>query len=191
MPTYPGDPQPEIERTNDITKAGYTDYVVKTNMHVGTHMDAPLHMIENGKKLTEYPANHFVGRGVLLDVRGKMKIDADLLNSVDIQKGDIVLLLTGMDKKYRQSEYFENYPEVSEAFAKELVKRGAKILGLDSCSPDKPQYPTHKILLGADVLIIENLTNLDQLVGRKDFEVIALPVNYDVEAAPARVVARV
>jgi len=47
----------------------------------------------------------------------------------------------------------------------------------------------HKILLSAEVLIIENLTNLEALLGIDAFDVVALPANLQCEAAPIRVIA--
>lgn len=55
---------------------------------------------------------------------------------------------------------------------------------------DKP-WVTHKILLENEILILENLTNLDQLINIKDFEVIALPTKLQADAAPLRVIARI
>ena len=65
------------------------------------------------------------------------------------------------------------------------------MVGVDAGSVDTmDDFPIHKILLAAQVLIIENLTNLNQLAG-KDFRVYALPVKLDVDGAPARVIAEV
>lgn len=50
MPVYPGDPEPSLNKVADLNKEGYNDHLLKTVMHIGTHMDAPLHMIKNGKK---------------------------------------------------------------------------------------------------------------------------------------------
>jgi len=55
-------------------------------------------------------------------------------------------------------------------------------------SPDHEPFPIHKLLLSNDVLIIENLTNLEKLAG-KEFRIIALPINLQEDAAPARVIA--
>jgi kynurenine formamidase len=63
--------------------------------------------------------------------------------------------------------------------------------GVDACSVDNQEgFPNHNTLLAGDVLPIENLTNLNGLVG-KLFTVYALPLNIDLDGAPARVIARV
>src|SRR5581483_9240801 len=80
MPVFPGDSDAELVRTASVDKNGTADHQVKTGMHVGTHMDAPGHMIEGGKGLHEYPVEKFFGRGILLDARGRSSSDVDLLN---------------------------------------------------------------------------------------------------------------
>lgn len=49
MPVYPGDPKPTLEQVAFIAKDTFNDHKLTTVMHVGTHIDAPLHMIANGK----------------------------------------------------------------------------------------------------------------------------------------------
>lgn len=190
MPVYPGDAKPEMVQVSNLKEHGWVDFRLSTVMHVGTHIDAPLHFIENGKKITDFAIEKFVGRGVLVDARGK-DIGRNLLKESVIQKGDIVLILTGHDKKFRDSDYYTSFPSVGEDFADELVKRGVSIVGLDTPTPDAPPFPVHKILLASEVLIIENLTGLEHLVGIKNFEIVALPANFDIEAAPVRVMAKV
>lgn len=174
MPVYPGDPPNSLKQVANIGKEGFTDHELKTVMHVGTHMDAPLHMIPNGKKMDEISPEKCFGKGVLIDAVGKDK-----------------LVYTGFGDKYRDKSYFEGYPTITEDFALKMVELKVKIVGMDILGPDQPPFPTHKILLGNEVLIIENLTNLDQLVGVKDFEIIALPAKFHADAAPVRVIARI
>lgn len=190
MPVFPGDAQPELVKVSDVAKDGILHYDIKTGMHVGTHMDAPAHMLSGGKFLHEYPAQKFFGRGVIIDARGKSSAGVELLSAVQISKGDIVLVYFGWSTEFRKDEYYLNYPELSPDFAKKLVELGASIVGTDTCSPDRAPYAVHKILLQSDILIMENLTNLDQLIGKTDFEVIALPAKFEAEAAPCRVVAK-
>ncbi len=191
-PAYPGDPASDISTESEIydgVKITHTH--VSSVMHIGTHMDAPLHMIENGKMLSDYPASRFFGRGVLVEAVGKKSIEPELLEKIDIQKGDIVLVRTDHINNSAKLDYFDNNPVISNEFAQAVAKNSPSILGLDTFSPDNHPYETHKILLGNDVLIIENLCNLERLAGKK-FEVIALPVNFDkTEAAFCRVVARI
>jgi len=193
MPAYPGDPLPEICCIANISHDGFTDHQITSGMHIGTHMDGPLHMLEGGAYLTEIDIARFFGRGVLIDAKGRDLIDIDVLDGIRLAQGDIVLLNTGFHHQFWQPNYYTNYPEISAALAKALVAADISIIGLDTPSPDRPPYPIHKILLYNPVLIIENLSNLDTLAhalgpfGR--FDIVALPAKFHTDAAPIRVVA--
>jgi len=91
MPAYFGDPATTLKQITTIVKNGYVDHQLTTVMHVGTHMDAPLHMIEGGRFMDEIPLEKFSGPGILLDVRGKSVIDATVLSGVSVPDGAIVL----------------------------------------------------------------------------------------------------
>lgn len=190
MPVFPGDAVPELVQTTTIEQDGIVHFDLKTGMHVGTHMDAPLHMLKQGKFLSDYPAAKFFGRGVLLDARGKKSAGAELLPGIKIQKGDIVLVMFGWSSEFGQEEYYYNYPEITPDLARGLAESGASIVGMDTPSPDRAPYEAHKILFKHDVLIIENLTNLQKLANVKNFEIIALPMQLQAEAAPCRVIAK-
>lgn len=189
MPVYPGDPLPRFEQTASIDRENFNAYCLCTGMHVGTHIDAPLHMIADGKFICDMPAQQFFGRGRLIDARGRDAVTADLLKTAHVRRGDIVLVLTGWYHRFGDAAYYRDYPEVAAGFAQRLVQVGAAMLGLDTPSPDRPPFEIHKILLSEQVLIIENLTNLEALVGIDAFDVIALPAKLQCDAAPARVIA--
>ncbi len=189
MPVYPGDPKSELKKIADLKKQGFVDHQLNTGLHVGTHIDAPMHMLENGETISSIPLQNFFGKGKLIDVRGHLSIEAEVLSSIYLEKGDIVLFFTGFSEKFHQDEYYDKFPELTQEAAKVLVKAGVSIIGLDTPSPDRPPFETHKILLGGNILIIENLTNLDKLIDIKNFEIIALPAKFSAEAAPVRVIA--
>lgn len=190
MPVYPGDPCVEFYQSCNIKTDGITDHTLKTCMHVGTHIDAPLHMIEGGAKICDITLDRCQGRGVLIDARGHNLIDTDLLQNISLQTGDIVLLYTGWGTKFRDPDYFKDWPIPTESFAQACVDAKISMLGMDVAGPDLDEpFPIHKILLGNDVLIAENLTNLDRLLDQKNFTIRAYPMKYDADAAPVRLVA--
>lgn len=187
IPVYPGDPAVKIEFAGLLEKDGYCDHVVTLGTHVGTHIDAPMHMLAGGRSLAQIPVERFISRGVCVDVRNGF----GALKTANIREGDTVLLYYGFGEKYYSPEYFESYPMLSEQAAQYLVEKNVNMVGSDTCSPDGLEdYPIHRLLLGADVLIIENLINLDKLVGT-DFTVYAFPIALQLDAAPARVLADV
>lgn len=187
-PIYPGDPATKIEPAGVLAKDGYCDHYISVGTHVGTHIDAPKHMLEDGVSLDKIPIEQFVGRGCYVDVTDG---NFDSVKNTDIQAGDIVLLHTSMSDRYHDAVYFEEYPAMSDEVANYLASKKVKMVGVDACSVDnKDGFPIHKILLGGNVLIIENLTNLSKLAGKR-FDVYALPINLQIDGAPARVIAKV
>lgn len=185
-PVYPGDPSTKIAPAGQIDQDGYTDHYVSLGTHVGTHMDAPNHMLKEGVTLDKVPVDQFVGRGVYVKVEGEFSVKQ--LEAAGIQAGDIVLLHTGLSDRYQDLEYFETYPAMSQEVADYLVAKKVKIVGLDTCSPDHDEFIAHRTLLAGNVLIVENLTNLAALAGQK-FTVYALPIKLELDGAPTRVIA--
>lgn len=191
MPVYPGDPVPELTQVASLETHGHTDFHLSTRMHVGTHLDAPLHMLPGGKRLMDFPLQTFFGRGALINAVGRAVIDESVLAGVRLERGDIVLILTGWSKKFGSPDYYHHYPVVTEPLANALVGASIAMVGLDFPSPDQPPFTVHKILLGHDVLILENLTNLEALQVSHEFNVVALPAKLEADSAPVRVVAQV
>jgi kynurenine formamidase len=193
MPVSPGDSLPVLTQTSTVLKDGCADHRVETGMHVGTHMDGPAHMLEGGKYLHEFSPEKFFGRGVVIDARGKKEIDVDLLTSPSLsyKSRGILLVCTGWGKKFLEKDYYKSYPEITPAFVEKCVELGISILGMDTPSPDRAPYHIHKILFKNEILIIENLTNLENLLKHPNFEVIALPMKLATDSAPCRVVAKI
>ncbi len=188
---YQGDPQPSIKKVADYDAQGYYDSLVSFDVHNGTHMDAPKHFIKGGKSLDAIPIQRFFCRGVLVKVLGEKIIGKKHLEKTELRENDAVFFWTGHTKKAGAKDYFETNPVISAEAAEYLVSKKVSIVGLDSYSPDNPPFETHKILLGAGILIIENLVNLEKIEGKK-FNLIALPAKIlGTEAAPCRVIAEI
>lgn len=79
-PVYPGDPRPRIEPAAVLEKDGYEDHIVSFGTHVGTHIDAPAHMLKGGKMLDQFPIERLLGRGVYIRVPKTFRIYALPLN---------------------------------------------------------------------------------------------------------------
>ena len=193
MPVFPGDTPSSLEKVKTFSDGGYLVTRFSSGMHVGTHIDSPAHFIENGKMICEFPLDKFYGAGVLIDARGdasvKKVIDESVLENIKIPKNSIVLVLTGHDKKFRDKDYYETYPVVTESFANKLIELGISMVGFDSPSPDKEPFNIHKILFKKDILILENLKDVHKLLDVKHFDVCAFPLKIDAEGSFVRVVA--
>jgi kynurenine formamidase len=173
---------------------------LKLATHAGTHVDAPWHFVPDGRTIDQIPLDHLCGPAVVvpIDRQAREPIpSADLEASPEpIRPGDIVVLATGWGAKFESAEY-EEHPYVSEESAQWLVDHRVKMLGLDLITVDLPQamrpspfgYPVHHTLLENDVLIIENMTNLQELRGRRVM-LYAFPLGIrGADGAQARVVA--
>ncbi|MFA8299068.1 MAG: cyclase family protein [Hyphomicrobiales bacterium] len=193
MPVYPGDPKPELKTIATVEKDGYSDQKVITGMHISTHIDAPSHGFKGMKNIDEFPVDKFIGRAWVLDARNKTQVDESLFLSIQdqFQDDDCLLIRTGFEEIFGTEKYYNEFPAMTESFAKILVERSAKIVAFDTSSPDYPPYNVHRILLSNEVLIIENLCNLEALPLGKPFEIYALPWKIDAAGAPVRVVASV
>jgi len=188
-PVFPGDIKTQIKTGGILEKDGYQDHYVCVGTHVGTHIDAPSHMIKGSESIEKIPLDHFSGRGVYVKVDNN-KFDIEAVKKIAIQEGDIILFHTGMSDRYYESKYFDNYPDIPESIVNYLVEKKIKAIGVDMCSPDHSPWAMHKILLKNNILIIENLTNLASLFG-KEFKIYAFPLKVALDGSPVRVVAEI
>lgn len=190
MPVFPGDPEPTLKPYSEVGKVDCTEHILTTSLHVGTHMDAPWHMVAGGSKISEVPLDVCIGQGVMVDARGYKEIPASVLDGVDIDPGDTVLLRTGHEELWGTEAYFEDFPVLSEGLAQALVRLKIGILALDNPGPDHIPFPIHHILLPKGIYIIENICNLESLTPGVRYEVFALPMKLEADGAPVRVMVR-
>ena len=184
---YPGDPIPSISRGLTHEKDYCHVDLLRLGSHTGTHIDAPYHFLKGGQRIDEIPVQRFVGDGVLIDVSAKSDRDLILPGDVEpyedeIAQGDFVIFRTGRDKYFGTPKYYL-HPYLSAEGARILVRMGVSLVGVDALNvdptyngsmdsdpsakdlPDEGEYgyPVHDILLGNDILIVENLCNLDKI----------------------------
>lgn len=186
LPVYPGDPQVSIMPAGRLEKDGFNDVLLTMGTHNGTHIDAAAHMLDGGKQLKDYPIERFVVPAVCIDARQGFSVEA-LSN---VQAGTAVIFYTGASDYFTEEKYWHDYPVLNQAMIEALIEMQVSMIGIDTGSFDnQDDFPVHKQLLGNDMLLIENLTNLEPLVG-KTFELTALPLKLEQDGAPARVIAR-
>jgi len=160
-------------------------------MHAGTHLDLPSHFLDSNVSVDQLAVERFAGTGCLLDVRNEQVIDMKPEYETNVQENDIVLLFTGFGRHLKSDSYFTDHPVVDQRLAEFFAAKKIKMVGMDLPSPDREPFEIHRILLQADILIMENLTSLNLLLGVRNFEVIAFPLKVKAEAALLRAVARV
>ena len=189
-PVHPFDEPIALFQDKFLEKDKFNGYRFETGLHVGTHIDAPMHLTNQKKYMGEFPLEQFCGPGRLLDVREERIIHVKSEYEEKIHQGDIVLLFTGHGQKWGTESYFQNYPVVGNDLCRFLIDKKVKMLGMDLPSPDIYPFEIHKSLFEADILIIENMTNLSMLPEGCDFEVFAFPLKIMAEASLVRVAAK-
>ena len=91
LPTFPGSPKPQFIPWNKIKRDGYNLELLFLSSHTGTHIDAPFHFIDKGKKIHDISVNRLVGRATLIKKRKKP--------NQSITRSDII----NFEKKTRQN----------------------------------------------------------------------------------------
>ncbi len=196
MPSYPGTEPPVFVASCTLENHAFEEKTITMYSHTGTHMDAPAHMIEGGSTLDGFDAGAFVGTGVVLDLAqpGRRVVGRKHLEpwGREIEDRDFVLLHTGQSGNWGKPGYFERYPVLSEEAARWLAGFRPKGVGVDAVSVDPMDtetFPVHRLFLERDILVIENLTRLEALLGRK-FLLCCLPLKIEgADGAPVRAVA--
>ena len=203
MPKIPALPDVHVQKCFSLDK-GHPLNVTELSLpcHAGTHVDAPIHIVPDGKSIEELPLEAFVGPGAVIGVskKGGEEVTVKDLESsgVQVNRGDILMLYTGWDAKFESPEY-NMHPYLSVDAAEWMVKKGIKMFGIDCITVDLPtpsrakgfDFPVHRTLLGNEILIAENVTNLGSIVGKRT-RIMALPLRVKgSDAGHARIVAEV
>ena len=178
MPVYPGTEQPKLTQTNTIEKDGFKETLLRMYSHTGTHMDAPAHIFPGAPTLDALPAEKFTGKACVVDCS-------------DAGEGGRITMRRIQNVRANDGRYFGAYPAF-DADVMRYCAAGKKGIGVDAISIDPIdsfELPMHRIVLGAGLVIVENLTNLEGLIGRA-FRFAALPLKYEnADGAPVRAVA--
>jgi len=200
MTVYPDTVGPIIESLNNVEEHGFAELRVTMVLHSGMHIDAPCHILKYGKTLTDFPIDKFVGNALVIPCLSCNEISLDFLKTYEKQIGetDFILFFTGWQYKWNTPAYFENCPGLTEEAANWLTHFKLKGVGLDAFSVDpvvsanvvtRETLPNHHILLGAEIILIENLTNLD-LLPEGLFRFQCLPIKIEhADGSPVRAIA--
>ncbi|WP_459502113.1 cyclase family protein [Bacillus sp. C1] len=174
MSQFPGTPPIHLESITSVEEAGFQVTDFHSIVHVGTHCDAPAHFISGASTIEQLPLNQFVGEAILIDVTHvqERKLPKEVLHDAGIKEGDIVIFHSNLSNKWNTAAYEKEAFYLSEELAEELVRLKVKAVGLDFISPDEvttETSPIHHILLGNNIYLIENLTNLAAIETKRFF----------------------
>ena len=170
---FPGDPSP-VRRTLDSLESGGVCNLTEFSMcaHNGTHVDAPLHFIRDGRAVDEMGLTPFVGDCFVA------------CHSGDVTAEDA---RRRMARAQSQRILIAGKATVTAEAAKVFADSGILLLGNESqtVGPENAPAQVHMILLGADVVLLEGIV-LDG-VGEGHYFLSAAPLNLGgSDGAPCR-----
>ncbi len=191
MSLFPGATPPRLEPGDS---GGFQVTALSLGNHQGTHVDAPRHLLRSGAGLDQLAISRFFGLSLLLDVsvyggqeipEAVFKEQADILSHCQF-----ITLKTNWDKHWGRPEYLSGYPLLSPAAAHYLTRFSLSGVAADCLSLDPVGgEAVHRILLGAGLILVENLTSLNQVKGPV-FLLSALPLKWhNCDGSPVRAVA--
>ncbi|MHA8059977.1 cyclase family protein [Aquirufa beregesia] len=201
--TYKGLPAPIIcdylsrENSKQFYAEGTTFQIGKIEMvtNTGTYIDCPFHRFKNGKDLSEVGLACFTDLDAIvirIPFTETLEITKEHLKSYEI-RNRAVLIHTGWDSNWNTEKYYENHPYLTEGAAKYLKDCSVKLVGIDSHNIDNTSgktRPVHTTLLGAEILIVEHLCNLN-LLPQDGFTFSAIPPKFKgVGTFPVRAMAK-
>lgn len=199
MPVFPGTPEVKVSQFSTVEIEGFAEKELEIATHIGTHMDAPAHMISGGKTLDQYHVADFTGLAYVIpfsldDLDGVKQNEYLSQFEDEIRKADFIILKTDWSEKWGTKEYFKDYPALDKTGAEYLSGFRIKGIGLDAISIDQDnndKYEAHQIVLGNQILIIENLCGLDK-VRNQFIKLFVFPLKIvDADGSPLRAVAEI
>ena len=193
MPVWPSDPHVNLIPQSHLSRDGvHTVQITTINMgsHTGTHIDAPYHMVIEGRRLNEIPLETLVGPATVVEVPGVRSIAKANIEGQNWDGVERVLFKTDNSNHWNDGKFFEEFVYLEPDAAEFLVSHGVKVVGIDYLSIDRyksEKHPTHFVLLQRNVVIIEGL-NLSRVPSGR-YNMSALPLNlWNADGAPTRVI---
>jgi arylformamidase len=157
--------------------ASYSSVSFTMSSHLGTHVDAPSHVIEDGAAVGRLPLEIFIGPARVLELPGRGEVGPDSLPKKALGVPRILFKTSGR-------------ASLSPLAAIALADRGARLVGTDADSidaEDAEDLPAHKALLSRGIAVLECL-DLEE-VPQGDYRLVALPLKFSgLEASPVRAV---
>ena len=183
---FPGDTAPSVSQA---CCDGYTLSELTLGSHSGTHIDAPLHFFDGRKSLDTIPVERFFIDADVIPVESQVAVTVEELRGRKIDPGQAILFKT-RNSDLPRDRFCEDFVYIKPDAAELLVDMGASLVGIDYLSPDRygdMDFPVHRTLLGAGVLILEDLDLRAVAPGR--YRLTCLPIKTShADGAPCRAV---
>lgn len=198
MQVYPGDPAVTLEPALLLERDGVDVTMIHLGSHTGTHLDAPSHTVFGGRTTGSIGMDELIGEALIVhlhplaprSIYGVKQFESALGGIPDVVPA-IVIVDTGWARHFGTDEAL-SHPNLHPDAADLLIRRGMRLLAVDTLSPDPTRdgsagFPVHEVVLGADALIVENITGVHDLPERIHVGFFPLPIDGD--GAPVRAVA--
>ena len=194
LPTWPGDPKPEIEKIDSMDLGAHNNVSrISAGVHLGTHVDAPYHFLNDGRTVEQLPLDVLTGPCYVMQLPdGVEAITAEVLERTEITS-EMKRILFGTRNSHLwakgESNFQTDFVAITEDGAEWLVERGVQLVGVDylSVAPYGDSVPTHTVLLKAGVVLVEGL-NLSNVM-RGFYDLYCLPLKIaGCDGAPARAI---
>ncbi|MGD9762078.1 MAG: cyclase family protein [Candidatus Izemoplasmatales bacterium] len=189
MAVYKNRPEkfPQITQVNFFEKEGHYETELKMNLHTGTHIDYPLHMLKDSFDSAIENLKALIGPAKVFDLTYVLdSIDLKDIENLNIQENDFILFKT---KNSFTEEFKDNFIYLNESGANYLAKKKIRGVGIDTLGIERAQAgnPTHKILLGNKIIILEGLRLKE--INEDEYMLYCLPIKIaKVEASPVRAI---
>lgn len=199
MPPYPGQPEVKISKLCTIGEEGAVSNVtlINTSVHIGTHMDAPLHFLADGADIAGMPLETGMGEGKIIEIEDPEAIYPEEIKRFEekygsINEGERIFFKTNNSSHdWTREEFDESYVYLSKEAALYLVEKKIAMVGIDYLSISKGDInmEVHQVLLGNNCWIVEGLDF--RKVDEGLYDIICLPIKIQhSDGAPARVVVK-
>jgi arylformamidase len=171
------------EQTNNLS-------AIRMDCHFGTHLDAPLHFVENGKSIEQLDLSVLIGPCFVKEIRNTNIISYDHLKEANIPAGTTRLLLKTDNQiqwEAGNTNFYEDFCGLDETASKWCVENNIQLIGIDYLSIQRftASIATHQVLLENEIIILETL-KLDE-VTEGHYDLICLPLKLEnLEGAPMR-----
>jgi len=191
LPLWPGDPELRLQWAAKIEQGDLVNLTeLSMSIHTGTHIDAPLHFLPQGKSIDNLNIDVFVGEAQVVAIPQEVDlITVEILRKLPTINASRVLFKTKNSQFWGTRNFQRDYVALEASAAQWLVDQGVQLVGIDylSIAPFNDPVPTHKILLSNNVVIVESLDLRSVEPGL--YTLICLPLKLmGREAAPARAI---
>jgi arylformamidase len=189
MPVWPGDPPVTLERVRSMDDGERNNLSnMAGSVHIGTHVDAPLHFVAGAADVSSLPLETLIGPARVLELPDVDAITAESLSRFDPTGVKRVLFKT-RNGQLRQDEFDTGFVALALDAAQWVVEHGVQLVGVDYLSVERfgGDGSVHRTLLRAGVIVVEGLDLREVPPG--DYALACLPLKLvGSEGAPARVV---